>query len=87
MIKFTAPCKGGKILIGLGITSENLGRMAAGKPIHIDCSSLSIKDDKGNDVKFPYPLEIMLMYGRTEEDITKTLEPFIGPDTTQKDSR
>jgi hypothetical protein len=74
MIKFTAKSgKDGHQLVGLGITSANLGAMAEGKPLFV----------KGEEMGLP--IDIVVFYGRTEEDLKKVLEPLIGPETKIKD--
>jgi hypothetical protein len=83
MIKFTAQAKDGKTLIGLGITSENLGAMSQGKPLIVRCEDLK-RHENGKEIPFPYPIEIMLIYGRTEEDLQKILAPVIGPETEMR---
>jgi hypothetical protein len=70
MVKFTAHGKG-KTLVGLGITSDNVARLKNGKPIVVTAESINL----------PFPIEIMIMYGETLEDLKKQLEPFIGENT------
>jgi hypothetical protein len=59
-------------LLILGLSKINVGRLLAGKPIHIR------KAVHGDGV--PEGWEIMICFGNTEEDILAELRPFAGPD-------
>ena len=76
MVKFSADGGDGKIL-GLGISERNVQLLREGKPILIRSDELEqLTSWKGS---------IMLFYGKTEDDIKKTLTKFIGPRTRVKE--
>ena len=60
-------------LIILGLEDGNISRLKEGKPIHIHADELGFAG------------EIIIMYGRTQDDIRRQLEPAIGPDTDVQD--
>ncbi len=66
MIKFVIGSENGVKTIGLGVTSENIELLKSGKPILV----------KGTDIGFS-ELEILVLYGKNEEEIGKILEPYI----------
>lgn len=61
-----------KRIVLLGITDENILRMKRGQPVYVRAESHS---------GFPEDLSIAIIYGATEDEITKQLEDFIGPKT------
>jgi hypothetical protein len=68
----------GKLVI-FGLSELNLQRLRDGKPIDIDLRP------------FGHELNVVIFYGKTEEDMRRDLAEFIGPetqysDTTRKDS-
>jgi hypothetical protein len=65
MIK-AAGTAGGKPLMLLGLSGENVTRLVAGEPISFDAQQLG------------FPGNIMIMYGRTEDDIVTELRKY-GP--------
>lgn len=67
MVKFTATSEG-KILIGLGLSHENLKRLKAGKPIKTTAPD---RDD----------IEIFIFAGDTEASLEATVKEFIGSNT------
>lgn len=69
MVKFTASTPDG-LLVGLGITYENVIRLKQGKPIHIQLADLGLPQG-----------ELLIFYGKDEQAITKDLLPYIGEDT------
>lgn len=70
MIKFKANEKGNKkVVIGLGITQENVNKLKQGMPILVRGDSLEI------------PCDILIFYGENEKECYLTVEEFIGKDT------
>ena len=74
MVKFTYTTAG-VICYGFGISEENVNRLKKGQPIFIDLSEIG-----GTG-------EVMIFYGKTEEDMARDLAGVIGPDTVISDSR
>lgn len=77
MIKFKAETDektifGGKTLLGLGLSKENVEMLKKGNPIHVNLNEMGIKD-----------VDMLIFYGETEEDMQRDLAEFIGPDTKQ----
>lgn len=72
MIKFSSTLNGNPV-IGLGLSEANIKKLREGMPILITTE----------DTKKLLGVEcsIMIMYGRTEKEITKMLEPLITPET------
>lgn len=69
MIKFTYTKGSGALCYGFGISEENVKRLKKGQPIYIDLSQIG-----GTG-------EVMIFYGKTEQDMARDLAEFIGPDT------
>ena len=69
MVKFIAQGTEG-LIIGLGITKENIARLRAGQPMSIDLADLHLP-----------PGRILIFYGDTEQAIARTLLPYLGEDT------
>ncbi len=66
MIKFTARLKdGGKKMLAMGLSFENLRRLKDGKPVSFALSDLGLD---GGEIG-----EIMIFAGETEESITNDL--------------
>ncbi len=74
MIKFRAEGKDGP-LIGLGLSQENMDRMTAGQPVHVKLEELGLEGD------------IVIFYGKTEDELQRTLQTLIGPVTEIRDGR
>jgi len=72
VVKFSSSVNG-KPVIGLGLSETNINKLREGMPILI--STEDMKKLLGVECS------IMIMYGRTEKEITKTLEPLITPET------
>lgn len=70
MIKATMQTEEGKNILLLGISAENVDRLKEGKPIHITGEDLGLCND------------VLLMYGDTEAQIYKELQPMIGTNTS-----
>jgi hypothetical protein len=70
MIKFTA-VKDGKLLIGLGLSEENIKRLRKGNPIVVDLADLGIT----------FKAEVFIFTGKNEKTMKKDLEQFIAFDT------
>ena len=65
MIKFKAGD-----LIGFGLSEGNIQKLKEGKPIAINMQEMGIEN-----------MRIIIMYGKTEQDIQSELSDFIGPET------
>lgn len=74
MIKFKVSGNA-KPLLGLGISAENVKRLKAGQPIKFDASEMGID------------AEIMIFYGETEDDLRKSIQPYISNETEIHDKR
>jgi hypothetical protein len=72
MIKAKATGKDKTIVI-LGLSHENLKRLKAKNPIHINLADIDIPG-----------YEIFIFAGETEEKIAEEMKEFIGPDTKIK---
>lgn len=68
MIKFTSTGKN-TTLIGLGISEENVRKLKAAQPILV----------KGSELGFDW-LEILIFYGRDEEELKKTVRGTLSVD-------
>jgi len=66
MIKWTARNKQGLPVLFLGLAGENVTRLAAGEPILVTAAVMA-------EMGLP-AMEIVLHYGRTEQDIISELE-------------
>lgn len=71
MIKATAKMKDGRPMVLLGLTGETIARMMADEPVSVDLADLGLES-----------VQVVLMYGKTETDIAKQLQPLFGPGTT-----
>lgn len=65
MIKAKAVTQDGTSLLLLGLSGENVTRLIAGEPIHIDASELKT-------MGLP-SIHVGIVYGRTEEDIANDI--------------
>ncbi len=84
MIKFIADSgKGGRFIIGFGLSEENLVRLRAGQPICIKLSEMGCKVVHDNNT---HDAEILIHYGKTETDIAREFAAvgLIGPKTKVK---
>jgi len=75
MIKAIMKNKDNDSILLLGISKENVNSLREGKPIHIKGDELGI----GNDV--------LLVYGETEDQLYKDLQPYILPETRINSSK
>ena len=66
MVKFSTTLNG-KPVVGIGLSEDNLRKLREGMPIHITPEDM--KNLLGVECS------IIVMYGRTEEDITKCWNP------------
>ena len=66
MIKFTANTPNGRMLLGIGLSHENLARLKDGMPIRF----------KGEPVGVPL-YDFLIFAGKTEESMAKELDPAI----------
>lgn len=69
MVKFLAE-NGGRKLLGLGVTEENLTRLVSGQPIHIFGEEIGIGK-----------MDIMLFFGKDETAMRDMLKEFVTPET------
>ena len=65
MIKARMTTTAGKPVVFLGLSGENVTRLTAGEPIRVDQAAMAELGLPG--------LEIVLAYGRTEDDIVKDI--------------
>jgi hypothetical protein len=72
MMRFAGDKPDGTRVIGLGITSANVARMAQGEPIIVNTEQFGLADVK---------IEFMIFYGRTLEELNQQFAPLIGPNT------
>lgn len=77
MLKAVSKMKDGRPFLILGVSGENLTRLVAGEPVTVDVGAL------GGDMP---PLQIAIMYGKTEEVIADQLRAagLIGPNTKER---
>lgn len=54
MVKFVAGTEGGRTILGLIITQENLKRLMASEPIHLNMEEMDRKDLTINEVVIAY---------------------------------
>lgn len=73
MVKF----KAGQ-LIGFGLSEKNIKLLKQGKPIKIDLTTLGLP---GKEVK-----DVLIFYGKTENDMQKDMADLIGPNTLFRSS-
>ena len=66
MIKFTAKNENGNKVVGLGLSGANVSKLMEGKPIHIRLEEMGIPG-----------MEIVILYGNTEDDIVKIVTPMM----------
>lgn len=66
MIKFKGEDRKGRKLLGLGITEANVRKLKEGMPILIDEPNF-------------FNGTIILMYGKTEKDIAREIQPHMSP--------
>lgn len=83
MIKFAASLKDGGLLIGLGLTDENVARLKAGQPMHITLAEMIASDVLAREVR------IIIFHGKDEDTIHTLFERggLIGPSTEIVDKR
>jgi len=75
MVKFTSyNSKDSKHVLGLGLSEANIQKLKEGMPILID------------DKQF-YDGQIIIMYGRTEEEMAEELGDLITKDTEIRDDK
>lgn len=85
MIKFTAhrPWPNGGLLVGLGLSHENLARLAADEPIVIDNDTLI--ELLGDNLTGLDKVELLIFADKDEEAMTKKLRALgaLNDDTTR----
>lgn len=67
MIKATGRTGDGRPLLVLGLSGENVTRLAAGEPIRFDLASVGMP-----------PCVVLIVYGRTEDEIAVDLQRHLG---------
>lgn len=72
MIKAVIAMKDGTPGVILGLSGENVTRLAADEPIMVNLAELGLP-----------AITIAIMYGRTEADIKTQLQPLLGPNTVE----
>jgi hypothetical protein len=70
MIKAKAITGEGRRVAIFGLSHENLARLVADEPIRFDAT------------EFGFPGDVVILAGKTEDDIAKQLEPLMGPSGT-----
>jgi len=64
MIRFKVKSKSGdKVLLGFGLSEENVTKLKAGDPILFSLEELGIEGT-----------EVLIIYGKTEDDMRKNLD-------------
>jgi hypothetical protein len=76
VIKAVGRSSDGTTVLLLGISGENVTRLVAGEPIHIDAEDMK-------EMGLP-PMHIGLMYGRTEQDIANEIKTVAGPNIKER---
>lgn len=85
MIRFSARTDDGRLLIGLGLSAENVRRLKVGKPITFPlASTLPTEAVTSNEVKRLGDIHILIIYGETEADLKGQLAPLLGPGTEER---
>ena len=74
MVKATAKMKDGRTAITIGVSRENLKRLAQDQPIYFDTAQLKIP--AGTNIG-----SIAIFFGETDGDLIKKMEHLIGPNT------
>lgn len=76
MIKFTLPMgtQGTAMLVGLGLSDENLRRLRQGQPIVVRLAELLPELE-------PKQIDLLIFAGRDEREMTAQLSSLIGPST------
>ncbi len=72
MMRFMGQNKDGRTIIGLGITSANVARMAQGEPLRVKLEDFGLSGEK---------IDFMIFYGKDMETLQEQFAPMIGPDT------
>lgn len=76
MIKYNAKTRSGR-LFGFVLTAENITKLQAGNPIHINLAQ----------VDGPADIELLISYETTDSAAMNALEKFIGPATELRTER
>jgi hypothetical protein len=76
MVKFVIARPDGSVLVGLGISGDNVARLKLGRPMLIRLAELELPP--GADMARS---EVVIFFGETEQDLERDLRPFIGPGT------
>jgi hypothetical protein len=70
MIKFAGKTAKGSTIVGFGLSARNLELLQAGRPIRVDVAAML----SGTQYRLPAGLEVVILYGDTEEAIHDELK-------------
>jgi hypothetical protein len=70
-IRFKGTMTDGRTLVGIGITEANVKRLKDGEPIVVRAESVGLEP----------PVDIVIIYGKTLDDLSNMLAPMLGPET------
>ena len=71
MVKFKLNMKGNRIVLGIGLSEENLKRLKENKPILFKLSDFDLDEDVLDNID---NYEITILYGESEKDIADYLK-------------
>lgn len=74
MIRANAVGRDGKQVLILGLTGENLDRLRAGQPVHVEAGSVHPDVQVG----------VILLAGETEHQMMNDMRALIGPQTRMR---
>ena len=63
MIKFAAQGKDGTTLVGFGLSEQNVEKLKAGQPIHVEGSQVGLEK-----------VQVLIFYGKTEKEMYDNLK-------------
>lgn len=84
MIKFSLRTKDGGVIIGMGLSAENVRRLMLGQPILFRMSEAISEADHQAARAWPEKIELLICYGKTEADIKGLLAPLISHETEER---
>ena len=70
MIKFKTYSGENVLLLGFGLSEDNIQRLKSGQPVVIKLEDMGLREGR-----------IMIFYGKTEADMIKEIKPYLGSDT------
>lgn len=71
MVRFVGAQKNGRIVIGIGLTAENIRHMKTGKDVHFPIEGTGA----------PFVADLMVIYAETEEELADKIRPTMTPET------